>query len=308
MNNLRQYVMILFEWISFWLKHILRRILDAFPIVNNWIASSGVTDRALCQTDSEEWKTNEALRTYLLGDGDETKVTVQTSPHAFLVNLQRLSECSEYFRALSQSSMRETSESLIHMDHVSSSIFHNLLEFSFNNNFKVPLNELGAHIKVSNYLLADAFLSKCLSVLTDELSPSNCLSYLSLAHEIFCMELKMTVLTYLSRNLLELPDIIRCLNDEEREEVVHLRTRGDQHLCTLRKENLSSWKDPETEHARHIFTLQGSEDSGDWRLQGAYEERLGVQHGFLSIQSLYSDVGHHISSDKTQKALQCSGL
>lgn len=57
---------------------------------------------------------------------------------------------------------------------------------------------------------------------------------------------------------------LRCLNDEEREEVVHLRTRGDQHLCTLRKENLSSWKDPETEHARHIFTLQGSEDSGDW--------------------------------------------
>ncbi|XP_014192896.1 kelch domain-containing protein 7B isoform X2 [Haplochromis burtoni] len=221
MNNLRQYVMILFEWVSFWLKCILRRILDAFPIVNNWIASSAVTDRALCQTDSEEWKTNEALRTYLLGDGDETKVTVQTSPHAFLVNLQRLSECSEYFRALSQSSMRETSESLIHMDHVSSSIFRNLLEFSFNNNFKVPQNELGAHIK-------------------------------------------MTVLTYLSRNLLELPDIIRCLNEEEREEAVHLRTRGDRHLCTLRKENLSSWKDPETEHARHIFTLQGSEDSRDW--------------------------------------------
>lgn len=81
--------MILFEWVSFWLKCILRRILDAFPIVNNWIASSAVTDRVLCQTDSEEWKTNEALRTYLLGDGDETKVTVQTSPHAFLVSIKQ---------------------------------------------------------------------------------------------------------------------------------------------------------------------------------------------------------------------------
>lgn len=91
MNNLRQYVMILFEWVSFWLKCILRRILDAFPIVSNWIASSAVTDRALCQTDSEEWKTNEALRTYLLGDGDETKVTVQTSPHAFLVSIKQIS-------------------------------------------------------------------------------------------------------------------------------------------------------------------------------------------------------------------------
>lgn len=89
MNNLRQYVMILFEWVSFWLKCILRRILDAFPVVNNWISSSAVTDRALCQTESEEWKTNEALRTYLLGDGDETKVTVQTSPHAFLVSIKQ---------------------------------------------------------------------------------------------------------------------------------------------------------------------------------------------------------------------------
>lgn len=64
-------------------------------------------------------------------------------------------------------------------------------------------------LEVSSYLLAQAFLSKCLSFLADELSPANCLSYLSLAQEICCVELKMTVLTYLGRNLLEMPQLIK---------------------------------------------------------------------------------------------------
>lgn len=66
----------------------------------------------------------------------------------FKVDLRRLAECSEYFRALSQSRMRETSESLIQLNHVSSSIFYNLLEFSFYDKFKVPLEDLGTHIQV----------------------------------------------------------------------------------------------------------------------------------------------------------------
>ncbi|XP_071393637.1 kelch-like protein 42 [Centroberyx affinis] len=241
------------------------RLRGAFPAANTWVASPGIRGGGSCQAESEEWETNEALRTYHLGDGSATKVTVQTSTHAFHVDLGRLSECSEYFRALSQSRMRETSESLIHLDHVSSSIFHNLLEFSFHHQFKVPQQELGTHIQVSSYLLAEAFLSKCLSALADELSPDNCLSYLSLAQDICCAELKATVFTYLSRNLLELPHLTRCLNSEEKEELVHLRTRGDRRLCSLRKENLTSWSDPETELARHLFTLELSEDSGDWR-------------------------------------------
>ncbi|XP_019111127.1 kelch domain-containing protein 7A isoform X2 [Larimichthys crocea] len=129
----------------------------------------------------------------------------------------------------------------------------------------IGLNSLGkSWTHTSSYLLAEAFLSKCLSVLADELSPNNCLSYLSLAQDICCAELKMTVFTYLSRNLLEMPHLIKCLNNEEKDEVVHLRIQGDQRLCSLRKENLTSWNDPETERARHIFTLKGSEDSGDW--------------------------------------------
>lgn len=262
MNPLRQYFVGLIEWISLWLRCGLLRLWGA--IVNNWIASPRITDRGSRKTDSEEWKTNEALRTYHLGDRDEAMVTVQTSTHAFHVNLNRLSECSEYFRALSQSRMRETSESLIRLDHVSSSVFHGLLEFSFHNNFKVPRDELDTYIQVSSYLLAEDFLSECLSVLAGELTPSNCLSYLSLAQEICSVELRKTVLTYLSSNLLEMPVLIKRLNDEEKREVVLLREQGDRQLCCLRKENLTSWKDPETERARHVFTFNGSEDGGDW--------------------------------------------
>lgn len=63
-------------------------------------------------------------------------------------------------------------------------------------------------LEVSSYLLAEAFLSKCLSVLEDELNPDNCWSYLSLAQEICCEQLKRTVFTYMSRNLLEMPHLL----------------------------------------------------------------------------------------------------
>lgn len=58
----------------------------------------------------------------------------------------------------------------------------------------------------------------------------------------------------------------RCLDKEEKEQVVQLRSRGNACLCSLRKENLSSWKDPETEHARQVFVSPGgSEGGGEWR-------------------------------------------
>ncbi|XP_067356470.1 kelch-like protein 42 isoform X2 [Channa argus] len=261
MNPFKEYFRLLFDSIGLWLKNCLIRILVAFPVLSTWIVC---LDTRSCQSVSEEWKTNEALCTYCIGDGGETMVTVQTSTHVFHVDIRRLSECSEYFRALSQSRMRETSENLIHLDHVSSSIFYSILEFSFYSKFNVPEEELGAHIQVSSYLLAESFLSRCLSVLADELRPDNCLSYLNLAQEICCADLKMTVFTYLSRNMMELSHLIRCLNNEEKEEVFHLRIQGDQCLCSLRKENLTSLKDPETKCARHIFTLKGSDDSRAW--------------------------------------------
>ncbi|XP_034032564.1 kelch-like protein 42 isoform X2 [Thalassophryne amazonica] len=265
MNLLCQSLMIFFEWISFWVKRGLMRVWRVFPTLSPWTATSGVTNEVSYQAESEEWKTSEERRTFILGDKDVTMVTVQTSTHAFYVDLRKLSDCSEYFQALSQSTMKETSENLIHLDHVSSSIFYHLLEFSFHNRFKVPQEELGAHIQVSSYLLAEAFLSKCLLVLAKQLSPDNCLFYLNLAQEICCEELRATVFTYLSRNLLELPHLISCLDSDNVKELIRLRTQGDQCLCSLRKENLTSWDDPETERARYIFTLNTSEIGSHWQ-------------------------------------------
>lgn len=64
-------------------------------------------------------------------------------------------------------------------------------------------------LEVSSYLLTEAFLSKCLTALADELRPDNCLSYLTLAREICCAELKTTVSTYLGRNTMELSLLTR---------------------------------------------------------------------------------------------------
>ncbi|XP_077423678.1 kelch repeat and BTB domain-containing protein 11 isoform X2 [Vanacampus margaritifer] len=249
------------EWIRMWLKYGLVRLCSVFPSVGAWTA--GVTHtNASHQEHSDEWKRKMELRTYDLGGQGGSLVTIQTSTHTFRADLGRLSECSEYFRALSQSGMREAAENLVHLELVSSDVFHHLLEFYFNNTFETPREEeLGLHIQVSSYLLAEDFLSRCLSVLTEELRPQRCLYYLSLAQEICCMELRSTVFAYLSRNLLELPHVIKCLSNEEKEELILLRTQGKPRLCSLRKENLMSWKDPETERARHVFV----EQNGLWR-------------------------------------------
>lgn len=58
----------------------------------------------------------------------------------------------------------------------------------------------------------------------------------------------------------------RSLDQDDMELVVRLRTQGDVSLCSLRKENLTSCKDPETERARHLFVLRGGPGfAGEWR-------------------------------------------
>lgn len=86
MNSFRHSFRQLLEWIRVWLEYGLMRLCGAFSIVNSWTASPGITSGRSCQTDSENWKTSEALRTYNLADGGETMVTVQTSSCAFHVS------------------------------------------------------------------------------------------------------------------------------------------------------------------------------------------------------------------------------
>ncbi|XP_020787756.1 kelch repeat and BTB domain-containing protein 11 [Boleophthalmus pectinirostris] len=232
--------------------------------LSDWKASTETGNALYGHQDSEEWKTNEELRIYCYGNVDEA-ITIQTSTHAFTVDLQRLAACSEYFRALSQSRMRETTENFIYLEHVPSSVFHNLLEFSFYGRFSVPPEDLASHIQVCSYLVAESFLAKCVSEFASELSPHNCASYVTLERETCCPELRQAIFKYLKNNMLELPHVIRSLYEEEKEELVHLRTDGALHLCCLRKENLTSWTDPQTEQARYVFVLEGPEETGEWR-------------------------------------------
>lgn len=67
-------------------------------------------------------------------------------------------------------------------------------------------------LELSSYLLAEDFLYQCLSVLEGELSPDSCCSYLRLAQEICCEQLKRTVFTFMSRNLLENPHLVTYAN------------------------------------------------------------------------------------------------
>ncbi|XP_064878219.1 uncharacterized protein LOC135573294 [Oncorhynchus nerka] len=100
-------------------------------------------------------------------------------------------------------------------------------------------NEYFRAMSQSSGQLAETLVSQCLLALSGVLTPDTCLSYLALARDICCTELETTVFFYLSRHLLELP-----------------------HLTSMRKENLNSWNDPEA--GRHLFTLDGSEVTGDW--------------------------------------------
>ncbi|XP_057693343.1 kelch-like protein 42 [Corythoichthys intestinalis] len=261
MNPILHWYGKLFQWLSVWLHYVLGRLGRVVPGFSAW--TTGVSQPEVSHhRSSDAWKSNMELRTYDFEGRSDHMIIIQTNTHAFRVNLDRLSECSEYFRALSQSGMREADENVVHLNHVSSSVFYHLMEFYFHDIFEtLPEEELSQHIEVSSYLLADAFLSQCLSLLSCELRPERCLSYLNLAREICCVELRSTVLAYLSKNLLELPQIIRCLSNEDKQEVILLRTQGKPYLCTLRKENLTSWKDPSTERARHVF----AERSGTWR-------------------------------------------
>ena len=57
---------------------------------------------------------------------------------------------------------------------------------------------------------------------------------------------------------------LRREDPQEGAELLWLRSQGDLQLCSLRKENLTSWTDPETDAARHIFRFEGSEVTGEW--------------------------------------------
>ncbi|KAJ1162380.1 hypothetical protein NDU88_002848 [Pleurodeles waltl] len=187
----------------------------------------------------ESWRGSAEHRTYSRSEGPSTMVSVQTSCCAFQVELELLTEHSEYFRALSASSMRETSEHLVHLEHIPSEIFHSVLEFVFHGEFHLHSEEeLLAAIEAGSYLLCRDYLQQCCSSLRGLMGPHSCLRYLQFSRLIACDEMQLVVYQYLSDGLLELASINQTLGSEDREILVRMRERGMPELCMLRKENL----------------------------------------------------------------------
>ncbi|XP_061085300.1 kelch-like protein 15 [Conger conger] len=259
MNILREWFSLLLLGFTAWLKYGSEWVRWVF---RRWtLDPEGRGADHSEHRKSELWQTDVASRIFSCGDGP--RVTVQTSTHAFQAELGRLAEASEYFRALSRSSMRETTERLVHLDHVPARVLHNLLQFIFSGRFSVPDGELGLHLQMGSYLLAHAFVSECLSRLSSVLTPENCEAHLAFAREIGCLEMQETVQGYLSRNLLELGPLTARLEPGEREELAGLRLCGARRLCGLRKENLASGSRSETEAARRLYSLAGE----GWRAE-----------------------------------------
>ncbi|KAG5830548.1 hypothetical protein ANANG_G00311880 [Anguilla anguilla] len=269
MRTLRQCLWLLLLWFTAWLQYGVEWAWRVFGSRTLRLDPAGQRADHSESRKPEPWRTDPAWRTYSGREGPT--VTVQTSTHAFQADLGRLSEASEYFRALSRSRMRETAESLVHLEHVPSHVFHNLLEFTFLGRFSVPEEELGLHIQIGSYLLVQPFVSECLSSLASVLTPENCEAYLAFAREICCLEMLEAVRRYLSTNLLELAHLTGRLDPEEREELIRLRLGGARRLCALRKENLTSGSQSDTAAARHLYSLAGEEEEeeegGAWRAE-----------------------------------------
>ncbi|XP_018611481.1 kelch repeat and BTB domain-containing protein 11 [Scleropages formosus] len=248
--------------VTTWLKCCVEWLRRAFTAVHLWAAHPRIPSADVKgNSESDLWRSDASMRIYCTEGG--AMVTVQTSTHAFHVDLRKLSDCSEYFRALSQSSMRETSENLVSLEHIPSAVFRSLLEFTFLQRFLVSEEDLGVHIQMGSYLLARPFTSRCLSALAGALNPENCRAYLDFSQEIGCLEMRDTVYDYLSRNLLELSQLTRGLGANVEKELVRLRSQGELRLCMLRKESLVS-RGPDAAAAHHLHVLVGSDNDGHW--------------------------------------------
>ncbi|XP_029472430.1 kelch-like protein 18 [Rhinatrema bivittatum] len=212
----------------------------------------------------DSWQRNTQQRIYHSRETESrSSVTVQTSICSFQVDLERLMEHSEYFRALSTSCMKETLENQILLDHIPSNAFHSILEYVFKNKFYMEQELLLPSIEAANYLACQSYLEKCWVSLRSFLSPETCLMYLDFAKSIVCEEMQAVVHQYLSDGLLELRSITKALEEGERDRLVRLRMQGPQDLCVLKKENLISGSQRELDPMRFLYRL-ALEKKGFW--------------------------------------------
>lgn len=69
-----------------WLQCCLLTLWGALPGVGDGTASLRDATKGSDKADTQKWRSNDAMREYLLGGVDETCITVQSSTHDFHVS------------------------------------------------------------------------------------------------------------------------------------------------------------------------------------------------------------------------------
>ncbi|XP_043943077.1 kelch repeat and BTB domain-containing protein 11-like [Protopterus annectens] len=200
-------------------------------------------------------------RIYSSGQRNAQLFVIETSEECFQVDLEILAAESEYFRALSQSQMKEISDNFISLQHIPSEAFDSVLGFICGESIKVNEENLIEHIEVSSYLLVPSYLQECLKFLGNILDPKNCLHYLNVAQSLCCAEMVSVVQYYLAANFMELNKITWNLEEDEREKVLNIRCPDPGQICIIKKENLSSGALVELNSIRFLFQLSRGEAS-----------------------------------------------
>ncbi|XP_051787536.1 kelch-like protein 17 [Erpetoichthys calabaricus] len=244
---------------------IFRWLQKVFSVVCIWLLGPGISEN--CREMNNVQGTLDrppALAVYSSGKETEELATIRTSGHTFQADLRRLTECSEYFRALSQSQMREMKDNIIDLSHIPSRAFCSFLEFSFYQNLEVTEVDLPEFIEAANYLLANHFLAACLRFLKIVLTPENYQFYLDFAKSITCEEMLVEIYSYLSAHMLELSSVCRSLELSDRYRIITLRSEGSLFLCTLKKENLTAGEGSGIDAARFLYLFESNEETGTW--------------------------------------------
>ncbi|XP_039617442.1 kelch-like protein 17 [Polypterus senegalus] len=270
---------------------IFRWLQKVFSVVCIWLLGPGISENCR-EINNVQGSLDRppALAVYSSGREMEELATIRTSGRSFQADLRRLAECSEYFRALSQSQMREMKDNIIDLPHIPSRAFCSFLEFSFYQNLEVTEVDLPEFIEAANYLLANHFLSACLRFLKIVLTPENYQFYLDFAKSITCEEMLVEIYSYLSAHMLELSSVSHSLELSERNRIITLRSEGRLFLCTLKKENLTAGKGTGTDAARYLYLFERSEETGTWSqgsklpfLADKWNFTTAVLHNYLFV-------------------------
>lgn len=114
-----------------------------------------------------------------------------------------LASCSEFFRAIFTSSMKESRESSIKLD-VSSFGIELVLDFIYTSRLEINLSNIQDVLSAANYIQLETVIEACLNYLENELDIENCIDILTLAENYSVKSLTEKVYRFICGHIHEL--------------------------------------------------------------------------------------------------------